>query len=395
MRQSKNSFILIVFICVLLPNLAMADAWFYKPIFWTQGLGDTNRQLRSSDEKGTVGVNGRAGLELSRQSDTSDIYLRGILNSARYDGSEVRGRDYDNQLFYTGGNWRGERSNFTIDGNYLRQDTSVTELEDSGFVSSNDRRIDASIRSQYSYLLFEDTQVFIGGSYTDVEFPNVTPTNLTEYEVTGANGGISYSISELNSITLTTYYSDYEAQTFTSDVESIGGNVRYSRIFNEQWQAYLGLGYRKSNVKFINTFGNIERDSETGETYELGVTYEQSEVDTFNFSVANELSPSSTGDVNERLAVRLDYLKQLSPRFNGVADFLWQETESVNAEDDSNNREYWQSSIGIDYRLTESWYLTSRYRHRFQEFVDRDNSSKADSDAILIGIRFGGKDKRI
>ena len=395
MLKIINPLVLILCFLFIYPNVSIADAWFYKPLFWTQGLGDTNRNLRSNDEKGTTGISGRAGVELSRQSENTDIYVRGLLHSERYDGGDDRGRDFDNQLFYTGGSWQGERSNFSIDAEYLRRDTSVTELQDSGFIANDDRRIDASIASQYSYSLFEDTQVFVGASYIDVEFPNVTPVTLTEYEVIGANGGIVYSFDELNSITLSTYYSDYEAQTFTSDIESIGGDIRFNKIFNELWQAYAGFGYRKSNTKFTNGLGQIERDSDTGATYEAGFTYVKSELDRFEFSVTDELQPSSSGTVNDRLEFRVDYIRQLAPRLNFVGDFLWLENKSVNDSDQSSNREYWQSLIGFDYSLTETWALTSRYRHRYQKFIDRDNSSKADSDAILIGVRFRGRDKRI
>ena len=319
----KNPYLLLslyVFVVVFYPSAIFADSWFYQPIFSAQGNGETNRQLRSSDEKGTAGIDGRAGVKLSRKSENTELFLSGIFHSQRYDGSEDRGQDSDNQLFYSGGNWIGERARFSMNGEYLRQATSITELEDTGFVETNDRRVTRSLAPEFSYILFEDTQVFVGGSYTDVEFPNTTPVSLTEYELKGGNAGIVYSFDELNSITFSGFYSDYEAQTFVSDVESSGGSIRYNKIFNEQWEAYVGLGFRKSNFKFINNLENVERDSDTGETYELGATYEKSELERFNFSLVNELQPSASGNVNDRLSFRVDYIKQLSPRVNGVID---------------------------------------------------------------------------
>ena len=394
----KNSYLatfLSILVMVLSINTALADTWFYKPIFHLEGLGETNRQLRTSDEKGTAGGEGRAGVQLSSKSETSELFVRGILHSERYDGGDERGRDSDDQLFYAGGNWRGERSSFSMNGQYLRQSTSITELEDTGNVQSDDRKVTTRLAPQFNYSLFEDIQVFAGLNYTDVEFPNATPVNTTEYDVKGGNGGVVYTIDELNSITFTGYYSEYEADTFTSDVDSVGGNIRYNKTFNERWQGYVGLGYRKSNYKFINNMNNIERDSDTGETYELGFTYQKSELERLTFRVVNQLQPSSSGNVNDRLEFRSSYRKQLSPRITGVANLLWLENESVNDDSGNDNREYWQSIIGLDYRLTEMWSLTGRYRHREQEYVDRANSSKADSDAILIGIRFNGRDKRI
>ena len=68
--------IFLAFILVLNLNLSYADVWLYKPIFWTQGIGDDNRNLRTEDEKGSVGVNARTGVELTRKADdASEIYV--------------------------------------------------------------------------------------------------------------------------------------------------------------------------------------------------------------------------------------------------------------------------------------------------------------------------------
>jgi opacity protein-like surface antigen len=321
--------------------------------------------------------------------------VRGILNSRRYDGGEERGRDTDDQLFYSGGSWRTERSQFSIDGDYLRQSTSITEFEDTGNVRSDERKITRSIRPRYSYSLFEDIRLFVGAGYRDVRFPNGDPVNFDEFDVISGNAGVTYIIDELNSFTMTGYYQDQEVHKSPDATESVGGAIRYNRTLNERWRTFAGFGYRKSNFKTANNTGNIERDSDTGPIYEGGITYEQSEVETFNFSVTRALEPSVRGNVNDRLTFRANYSKQLSPRLTGVAEFFWLENESVNDDNQSDNREAWRSNIGFNYKLTEKWSLTSRYRHRYQKYLDRDNSSGADSDAILFGIRFNGQEKRI
>lgn len=391
-----NIGIFLALILALNINLSYADVWLYKPLFWTEGIGDDNRNLRTEDEKGSVGVVARAGVELTRKADdASEIYVRGVLNSRRYDGGEDRGRDTDDQLFRSGGSWQTERSQFSLDGDYLRQSTSITEFEDTGNVQSNERRITRAIRPRYSYSLFENTQIFVGAGYRDVRFPNGDPIGFQEFDVISGNAGVTYTINELNSLTFTGYYQDQTVHKSPNATESVGGAVRYNRTLNERWRTFAGFGYRKSNFKTTDNFGNIDRDSDTGPIYEGGITYEKSEVERFSFSVIQALEPSARGNVNDRLTFRANYRKRLSPRLTGVANFFWLENENVNDNDQSDNREAWRSSIGLDYRLTESWSLTGRYRHREQEFIDRANSSTAKSDAILFGVRFNGRDKRI
>lgn len=395
MTYRFHKIIILLFVLVLNINPSFADVWTYEPLFSAEGVGDDNQNLREDDEKGTVGIRARGGVQLKRRADASDIYVRGILDSRRYDGGDNRGRDTDDQLLYSGGSWRTERSQFSLNGNYLRQSTSITQFADTGNVRSDEREITRTISPGYSYTLFEDTQIFVGARYTDVRFPNGDPVGLLEYNVISANAGVTYTIDELNSLTMTGYYQDQEVHKSPDTTESIGGAIRYNRTLNERWRTYAGFGYRKSNFKTTNNIGNIERDSDTGPIYEGGITYEQSEVESFNFSVTKALEPSARGNVNDRLTFETEYRKKLSPRLSGVAEFLWAENENVNDDNQNNNREFWRSNVGLDYRLTEKWFLTGRYRHRYQKFIDRDNSSGADSDAILIGIRFNGQEKRI
>ena len=395
MSYRFHKHLILAFVLVLNIDLSFADVWLYKPIFSLQGIGDDNRNLDEDDEKGTAGFDARGGVQLTRQADASNFFIRGLLNSRRYDGGDDRGRDTDDQLFFSGANWETERSEFSVQGNYLRQSTSITEFEDTGRVRTDERRITRSVRPRYDYLISNNTRVFVAGGYTDVEFPSADPADFNEYDLVRASSGMAYSINELNTITFTGYWQDFDVKKSINETESVGGAIRLDRILSEQWNTYLGFGYRKSNFKFVNDNGATERDDDTGPVYEGGISYQKSELDLFNFTVINTLQPSSEGNVNEQLRFNANYSRQLSPRLIGVVNGFWLENESVNNNDQDDNREAWRASVGLNYRLTESWFLTGRYRHRYQKFVDRDNSSGANSNAILIGIRLDGRNKRI
>ena len=84
-----------------------------------------------------------------------------------------------------------------------------------------------------------------------------------------------------------------------------------------------------------------------------------------------------------------------SERISGRLNFLWLENQSVNDDNDNNDREYWSINIGGDYLITPRWYLTGSYRHRDQEFDNSVSSSSANSDAIIFGIRYSGQENRI
>lgn len=373
-------------------NVVMADGWFYQTTFSSSLEADDNKRLRTDDEKGVVGANARVDIKLSNVTEISEVYVRGALRSVRYDGSEDRGIDTDDQLLYAGGRWNGERSQFSIDGEFLRQSSQLTELTDTGFFDDVDRRVTKSLAPQYSYVVFENTQAFVGLNYEEVDFPNSIPVNLTEYTVEGGNLGVIHTIDELNSVTASVFHSQYEADTFSNEVDTTGANIRYARTINELWNAYAQVGYRKSNFKNLIS-GVVVRDDDTGESYNIGAT-RQSELSTLNVSASNELQPSASGDVNERLTLNFDYNRSFSDYWVGIIDFIWLNNESVNNDGNDNDREYWQLTLGADYRITPTWTATARLRHREQN-RDDISGSRAESDAVILGIRYAGKNKRI
>ena len=375
---------------VMTAGPVFAGNWFYQTTLSSQVEADDNKRLQTSDEDSTVGVELRGTIELSKKTETSDVYVRGALSSDRYDGDEEGGLDTDDQYVYAGGRWRTERSEFSIDGEFRRESSLLTELEDTGFFGQVERRVTKSVTPQFEYALFENTQLIGGVSYEDVEFPNEVPAGLTEYDYSSANLGVSHNLSDRNAVSLTVFHSMYEADTFVSDFDTTGVNLRYTSIIDEFWSAYAGVGYRDS--KFKNVVNGITvRDDDTGALYEAGAV-RQSELSRLEFSLSNELQPSASGNVNERTEYEVKYRRSFTERFTGGLDFLWLENESVNSNNDNNDREYWSAEVIGEYRLTPNWYLTGRYRHRDQEFDNSVNSSDADSDAVIFGIRYSGRE---
>lgn len=388
----NNLTYIVSMLLLALCDSVLAGEWYYQTNFSSHVEADSNKRLRNENEKGVVGAIARTDIKISNVTEISEFYVRGALRSVRYDGDDDRGVDTDDQLLYAGGRWNGERSQLTIDGEFTRQSSQFTELKDTGFLEDVNRRVDKELVVQYVYSLTEKAQVFLGGSYNETEFPNSIPVSLTEFTVEGINTGLVYNFNESNSVTFSAFHSEYEAETFISDVESNGTDIRYDRTINEQWSGYLGAGYRKSNFK-NGIPGNIVREDDTGSLYEIGAMRE-SELSTFSIDISNSLEPSADGDVNERTELNFEYKRSFSDRFSGSFTLNWFEDESVN-DDQEADREYWTLSLGANYRLTQNWYLTGLLRHRDQKTDTSSNTLDADSNAAIVGVRFKGNNNRI
>lgn len=372
-------------------NNLLASGWYRQTTISTQIEADDNKRLRSENEKGVVGANARVDIKLSNVTEISEVYIRGALRSIRYDGDDDRAVDTDDQLLFAGGRWNGERSQFNIDGEFTRQSSQFTEFDDSGFFDEVNRRVDKSLNSRYLYTLTEKSQVFIGGNYTEVDFPNSVPVSLTEYSVEGVNAGVVYTFNEKNSVTLTAFNSNYEADPSTREVETTGGNIRYDKVLNEIWSSYIGVGARKSNFKNESQTTTV-RDDDTGSSFELGAT-RAAEKSTLSFSAQNSLEPSADGDVNERTELNFDYLRPITSRLSTRFTLNWFKDESIN-NDAEEDREFWTAAIFANYRVTPKWYLTGQIRHREQQTDSDIDNRDAESDAVIIGVRYNGNNER-
>lgn len=381
-----------IFLLWLFGQNSFAGNWFYQSTISGRVEGDDNRQLTSDDEQGTVGVDLSSTFDLRRRTETSQVGFQARLRSARYDGEQENSAlDTDDQEFRLNGLWLFPRTQLSLDGSFVRRSTALTELEDSGILTDIERRVTKSISPQITYNLFEDTQVFAGANYTDVEFPNAVPVSLNEFNNKGINSGITHSINEKSSVTLSASYSEFEGETLGNDIDSININSRYNRQFTEKWSGFAGIGYRKSN--FSNEFAGITtRSSDTGSLYELGVT-RQAENYTLDASVRNDLQPSSSGTVNE--TTRLDVMasKPFSEKLSGSVRFSWIDQDSVDNTVSENDREFWSLSVLSQYQLTTNWFLTGEYRHREQEFDTLSEARDAESDAVIFGFRYTTNEK--
>jgi opacity protein-like surface antigen len=399
MRLIFNASIFLLLFSILFLNNVSAS-WFYQTIITSSVEGDDNRRLLVNEDEGVVGAQIRSNFRLSQITETSRINFDGIWRSARFDGdADDASLDADDQEIRADGEWNSERIQYSINGSFLRQNTAVTELEDTGAFADIARRVTKSINPEASYSLTQTTSLVIGAGYTDVEFPGIVPVGLTEFDTRFANFGVTHNIDARTQLSLTYAYSIFESENTAlldtgNDIDTSSLNFRIDRSWAETWQIFAGLGFRKSNFSTDDGSGDINRNDDTGLLYDFGVMREFETV-SINFLANRQTEPSAIGTLNERTTFRLIANKDLSERLSLNMNLTWLENKSVDDLNNTNDREFWSSTLGASFRLTRNWFITGDYRHRDQKFDTFDGGADANSDAIIIGIRFNGNEKKI
>ena len=92
-----------------------------------------------------------------------------------------------------------------------------------------------------------------------------------------------------------------------------------------------------------------------------------------------------------RRSGRLSYSFRISDLATLRLAALYGQNESVDDRVNA-NRDYADGEAGLDWRISRSWYLTARYRYRFQDY--ETSPGDADSNALFFGIRYEPVAKR-
>ena len=108
-------------------------------------------------------------------------------------------------------------------------------------------------------------------------------------------------------------------------------------------------------------------------------------------NLASQTFPSGDGYVQTRDSGRLSYSFRISDMVTLRLAALYGQNESVD-ERANVNRDYADGEAGLDWRINRSWYLTARYRYRFQDY--ETSPGDADSSAVFFGIRYEPTTKR-
>ena len=338
-----------------------------------------NEGLSREDERATYGAQIALPISFTMRSERTSTSFTGELESSKFDDSGYNSND---QNFQGETSYRLERGYVSGSAGYLRGSTRNTEFLDTGRIGGVSTRVErTSAATSAGYNLTENNRASADLAYGKTDY--ASPRYIGGTTVTGA---LSVANQWTNRTSLSLrglvgrYQNDANRQT-TSNI--IGSQVGFRSVLSENLDASLGGGltYVKTSVD-TNRLASRPDSSTTGYVVNGAVSYRQERY-TLSANLARNIRPTGNGDLNIFDQVSMDYRYQLSELSTFTARLIGGNSEALEGSLD-NGRTFAQIRLGLSYKLSQFWTVSSRYTHRYQD----NGRGAAQSNALQISLAF-------
>lgn len=337
-----------------------------------------NVGLRPDNEVDVNGVELALPAALSISEERYNAYARGEISSSKYDDS---GYNSDDQELELGGEYKFERGGIKASAGIDRDSTTDTAFLDNGVVGATADRVERYTAGVNGLYYLSQSNALIGGvNYTQNDYD--TPT-LVDNESRGGYLGMSHQYTENTVVQLQAYVSRFENDARIGvESDSVGLQAGFSTNFTENLSVSALGGYSEVETEYFAVAGlPVPDDDDTSGwilNSALDYTGDRSSVRA-SFSRRETASADGYLIVNNQLEVEYDY--QLTERVKVLLEVIAGNSGALN-EDIDNDRDYASGKIRGTYQLTENWFLSAGYTHRYQ---DRERAS-GDASANIADV---------
>lgn len=292
--------------------------------------------------------------------------------------------DSENPFIRFKTNYMMERTEFGLDASYVEDSTRNEAEEDTGNFSSDATSRTRAISPSVRYQLTEKDTLRASYSYSETEYSGDDFGDFDDSDSRTVTVGWTRQLTERLSGGLTGSASNYKTQGLTSstDDDSYNLSTYLGYQLSQVWFIDANVGYRRLNTKTKQNSGTTETGSSTGSTFDLSTTYEQ-EVDTVSLRYTKQLSPSSSGAVNEQDSVILDWSHALSEYLTANLSASYRETRTASEQLADEKRENINISPSLRWQLDSKLGIDFGYHFKQQK---RDDSRDTESNAVSVTV---------
>lgn len=370
---------------------ARAAEWFVSGTAGQEVSYDDNIGLRgpSDEQVSAFGETTSVGVTVGGRSPVLDLRLDSLFNFTRFP-SESSLNSNDQYLTATA-DYAGERLSLGLTGQYIRDTTRTSDIEESAlFILQNRRREVARVQPSVGYKLSRIDEVRIVGDVSDTTYPSRDIRNFQQW---GATGEWVRSLSERTAILANV--SGFRVNSNDSGLQktsNYAAQIGASHRFSERLAARLTAGPTLTDSDFTFASGSFRiSDSSTTLGYGLDgrLDYRVDERSWLGAQVYRTVRPSgTTGIVSEETGVRLSATHALRQHLFGDASALYQLREDVSRSSGDRRRHYVAVHPSLRWQFAEDWNVRLVYRFRWQRYDDSGDDQDAYSNAVTASLTY-------
>ncbi len=373
-----------------------AADWYILPKLDLLGEYDSNIDFSFENKKSDFIYNLSPSIELNYVSNISKLTGKLALNGQLFMNNS--NLDTLNQYFSILGQHNvAPRLALTFDGQYTRDSTLRTELEESGFVMNRSLREAIRARPGIVYNLTPRSSLALSYGYYGVTYQDYQYSPYFQHEVWST---FRYLLGNHKSTllgTVTGRYTDY--YTIGNLYRTMGTYAGLEHKFSEEWILKVsgGLNYNWYATQtivigtlFDPTFiqvslGETERTFNVSPYFDIAATRHWPKMDlTVYYSL--DQTPSSAGVIRQFHRVHAEITRKFLERL--TAGFQANSYYGLSTEQDNNEFQtmVFYLSPQISYKIAEKLSLSSSYSYGWRS--DLDNNITTDRHRILIYLTF-------
>ncbi len=362
--------------------------WSIEPQFRTAGEFTDNLRLSSDSSQSvwTLRLSASAGIDYA--TELLKITALPRYEHARFFSDEPIDKTFNNFFLPLSTSYRTEVDRFSFDVSINRDNALVSELEETGVVTSFLQRNSRNIQGSWDRSFTETFTSQTNYEFRDVNFERTSSSNLSDFQAHSGAIGATYQWSEETEVQMMVRYSNLHAPQNSFRSQSPGFDLRVAqRVFETLslsgsgglryvLTTFSGDGQRIKDKNLIGLF-NIRLDKEW-ERSQLTVGYSRT------------LNPSGLGVlfVTDQANLRIEH--QLTQRLEVsiLGRFIKNDTVGSSASTNgTNNSQFWQVAPSMSWRLTENWSWDSSYRYA-QRKIKGSSEGRAQSNTVNMALTY-------
>lgn len=377
----KKIFILFVWVLIIWAPVSQAAEWSLTSSLNPSTSYDDNVFL-SQDADSSVHYAITPTLTVNRIVENMVASLSVGYQIDRYT-SLSSDNDTENPFIRFKGSYNTERSQYGLSASYTEATSRSTALEDTGDFSTQSINRTRSISPSFSYQWTERDTLSLNGSYQE---RLSSTTSFSNTETKSITTGWQHQFSERLSAGLNGTISNYKSDglTLSTDDDNYNLSTSFDYAFSELWSLTGNVGARKLNSEQTSTLTGLrDNDTSTGST--LGFSAKRADdTNTYTIDLSRDLSPSSTGDVNESDRVSASWSHNISDQLTANVAASYQKTTSA-SDDSSEKRENINFSPSLRWQIERNLSVSFRYTYRKQT---QELGNNADSNAVSATLNY-------
>ena len=344
-----------------------AAEWSLLPSIGVKGVYDDNLRLTTLPHSETYGYWVSPAAEFAGKTERLEASGRVAADFVSYYGGEQN--NFTNIHLPLTVRYKTEKDQLAFTGGFIRDNTLMSELLDTGLVLSFTQRNRWTANPSWTRIVTEKLSVQSSFQLNDTTYENGLRLGLVDYQLFGGSGGVLYQMTEQDQIQLSGSYASFHTTNAPSPFRASfpGVNLSLTHAFTETLTgtAYGGPRFVSSTTQTVSD--NI-KDQRTVWLFGASLA-KKFESTSIQVNVARNIVPSGFGSLFQTdragITVSHDLSETLTASFDG-SGYIVSGITKLASGDTAAERRFFSATPKIAWKFSEWWKLELSYTYRWR-----------------------------